>query len=89
VQPKELREAFQRNLKGRRHELGLSQEEVAQRAGVDQTYISDLEMGKKRPLIDSLANLATALDTTPSALLSSPFADPSPENSSENSLQPS
>jgi transcriptional regulator with XRE-family HTH domain len=84
VQPDELRQLFQRNMKARRQELGLSQDDVAKRAGVEQTYISDLEMGKKRPLIDSLAKLATALDTTPSALLSSVLS----ENLSENSLQP-
>lgn len=85
MQANELRRLFERNLRSRRQELGLSQQDLANRAGVDQTYISDLETGKKRPLIDSLAPLATALDTTPSALLSSMLS----ENPSENSLQPS
>jgi transcriptional regulator with XRE-family HTH domain len=71
VEKNELIDVFRRNLRARRIELGMTQAQLASAAGVEQTYISDLESGKKRPLIDTLAPLANALDTTPSALLSS------------------
>jgi transcriptional regulator with XRE-family HTH domain len=71
VEKNELIDVFRRNLRARRIELGMTQAQLASSAGVEQTYISDLESGKKRPLIDTLAPLANALDTTPSALLSS------------------
>ena len=76
VQPDTLLSVFRANLRSRRLELGFSQTTLAERAGVDQSYISDLEQGKKRPLIDSLAGLAEALDTTPSALLSTAVSVP-------------
>lgn len=70
MQQEELLAAFQRNLRLRRKELGLTQVQLAERAGVEQGYISDLEMGKKKPMLGTLAPLAEALDTTPSALIS-------------------
>ncbi len=57
------------NIRRRRMELGLTQQQLANRLGVHPPYISDLERGKRTPLMVNLAPLATALETPPHALL--------------------
>lgn len=49
------------NLKALRDVKGVAQEELAARAGIDRSYISDLENGKYGLSIDKLENLAEAL----------------------------
>lgn len=49
--------------------LGLSQEDLALEAGVDRTYISQVERGTRNCTIVILARLARALRTTPDQLL--------------------
>lgn len=46
----------------RRRELALSQEQVAERAGVHPTYIGQVERGEKNPTITSVAKICAALD---------------------------
>jgi transcriptional regulator with XRE-family HTH domain len=41
--------------------LGISQGELADRAGLHRTYVSDLERGARNPSIDSIEKLARAL----------------------------
>jgi transcriptional regulator with XRE-family HTH domain len=50
------------NLQRLRKERGLSQEELAHAADVHQTYVSDLERGKRNPSILVLDRLAKALE---------------------------
>lgn len=69
----EIREIFARNMKARRKALGLSQEELAHRAGLDRTYISSLERCKYGVTIDALSDIAAQLHVTPSELLSDGF----------------
>lgn len=71
MQPDQLSEIFRRNVRHRRMELGLTQAQLAEKLRVDQGYVSDIERGRRRPNLNRLAPLAEALDTTPSALLSS------------------
>ena len=47
-----------------RKERGLSQEELAYRASLHNTYIGQLERGEKNATIESLAKISTALDIT-------------------------
>jgi transcriptional regulator with XRE-family HTH domain len=49
--------------------IGFSQEELADRAGLSRTYISQLERGLKSPSVRALDPIARALDTTMSDLL--------------------
>lgn len=71
MQSSELLDVFRRNVRQRRLELNLTQTDVANRIGVDAGYISDIERGRRKPNLARLAPLAEALDTTPSALISS------------------
>ncbi len=51
----------------KRHEM--SQEDLCFRAGLDRTYISGIERGVRNPTLRTMAILARALETQPSALL--------------------
>jgi transcriptional regulator with XRE-family HTH domain len=58
-----------RAVKKGRKDLGLSQEDLALEAGLDRTYISQVERGTRNCTIVVLARLARALKTTPDRLL--------------------
>jgi transcriptional regulator with XRE-family HTH domain len=64
-----LRQTLAENLKGARVAAGLSQEELADAAGIDRTYVSALERCRYSVSIDVLERLATALRVTPASLL--------------------
>ena len=49
------------NLRKRREFLDISQEALAEKAGLDQTYISGIERGLRNPGIKNVAKLAKAL----------------------------
>jgi len=46
-----------------RHEAGLSQEQLAERATTDLTQIGGLERGTRNPSYSTLVRIAAALDT--------------------------
>ncbi len=54
-----------------RHRLGLSQEELADRAGLHRTYVADIERGARNPSLSSIDRLASALETSLSGLFAS------------------
>ena len=60
-----------RNLKARRTELGLSQDELGSRAGTSGNYIGMIERGETSVSIDMLEAIAEALGVTVSDLVSS------------------
>lgn len=53
----------------RRRELGLSQEELAKRAGLHRTYISEIERRSRNLSVRILSQIATALNTDGSDLM--------------------
>lgn len=55
-------------IKSERSALGISQEELAYRAGLHRTYISDVERGARNPSIESIERLAGALELSLSML---------------------
>lgn len=57
------------NVKRVRKERGLSQEELADRAGVHRTYVSQIERGVKNATFISLDKIAKALGTPLSELV--------------------
>ncbi|HYI31142.1 MAG TPA: helix-turn-helix transcriptional regulator [Bradyrhizobium sp.] len=61
--------AFGKIIAGLRRTAGLSQEELADRAAIHRTYVSQIERGLKSPTIVMLFRLAKALGTTPSRIL--------------------
>lgn len=67
-----LTELFAATLKHYREAVGLSQEELAAQAGLDRTYVSQLERGLKSPTLTSLEKLAARLGVEPEMLLRQP-----------------
>ena len=64
-----LKRGLAQSVKLRRKELGLSQEELAFRAGTKRSYLSDLERGVRNPSVRLLGRLAEGLDVPPARLL--------------------
>lgn len=53
----------------RREKLGMTQDELAARSGVNRSFISNIEKGRRNPSISSVANLAKGLKMKFSVLL--------------------
>jgi transcriptional regulator with XRE-family HTH domain len=64
-----LLQAFAAVLRDLRHELGLSQEQLALRASVDRTFVGKLESGRHQPSLAVVFKLAQAAGTTPVQLI--------------------
>jgi transcriptional regulator with XRE-family HTH domain len=60
---------FAVNLRRARIELGLSQEELGFRCDLHRTEVSLLERAEREPRLGTILRLASALETTPDALL--------------------
>jgi transcriptional regulator with XRE-family HTH domain len=61
--------AFAAEVKARRGVLGISQEELAFRAGMNRTFIAKMELAKNQPTLTSLFRLANGLETEAGELL--------------------
>jgi putative transcriptional regulator len=68
VQERRLR--FGEALRERRLAAGLSQEELAERCGIDRKSISRMETGTFSPRLDSVWSVAEALDLSMATLFS-------------------
>ena len=47
-----------------RHQMGLSQEKLALKAGIDRTYLAGIESGKRNATIISIEKIVNALEIT-------------------------
>ena len=63
------REILARNLRRLRREKGVTQETLAQQTDLTQTYLSQVEAGKRNISIDNVEALANAFGISISALL--------------------
>lgn len=68
----DIREILARNLRRIRQERELSQEELADEAGLDRTYISALERGVYYASIRTIEKLSRVLDIEPALFLQRP-----------------
>jgi transcriptional regulator with XRE-family HTH domain len=57
-------------VRARRHELGITQEELAWRADLHRTYVADVERGARNVTLRTIVNLAKALHVAAGNLLS-------------------
>lgn len=53
-----------------RHRLNLTQDQLAEKAGLSKQFIGNIECGKAIPSLKTLLSLCDALDVTPNDLLS-------------------
>jgi transcriptional regulator with XRE-family HTH domain len=60
------------NLRRYRNKAGISQEELADRANIDRTYVSGIERGVRNPTVRIVARLAAELGATVAELLRPP-----------------
>ncbi len=67
--PLSAREILANNLKEKRGELGLSQEALADIAGLHRTYVGSVERAERNISIDNIERLAKALNVHASSLL--------------------
>ena len=58
-----------KRVKIRRHVLGLTQEELAERLGVCTSYIGHIERGSRKMSVETLYALCKALDTSADFLI--------------------
>lgn len=70
-----LREVFARNVRLIRTNAGVSQERLADEAGLDRTFVSSLERGVRNISIDNIELLAKALKTPAHHLLDPGLAE--------------
>ena len=57
------------NLRAARAKLGLTQEQVAERSGVQAGEVSRIESGKRDPQLSTILKLAKAVEVKPGQLL--------------------
>lgn len=57
------------NVRRRRENEGISQEELADRCGLHRTYVGSVERGERNVSLANIVRLAHALKTSPSLLL--------------------
>lgn len=77
-----LRAYFGGQVRAQRGLRGISQEELAGRAGLHRTYLSDIERGARNPSLESIDKIAKALGV-PLAMLFAPPSPPPPETPDE------
>jgi transcriptional regulator with XRE-family HTH domain len=68
ARPSSLRRTFADNVQARRNELGLSQEELADRAQVHRTFIGHVERAETNVSIDNIDRISAALEIPASEL---------------------
>lgn len=66
---KDPRTILARNLKRLRNAAGLSQETLADRAGLHRTYISSVERAQRNVSLENIFSLASALGCDPRELI--------------------
>ncbi len=66
---KQLSGKFGLTVRKAREQRGWSQEVLADRAGLNRSYLGEIERGIAMPSLASIAKLATALDTRMSILV--------------------
>lgn len=64
-------ETFGHVVRARREKIGVSQERLAQLCGLDRTYVSGIERGRRNPTLQAVFRLAVGLRQSPADLLGS------------------
>lgn len=64
----EIEYRFGKAIRRRRRELDLSQEDLAERAGLHRNYVSGIETGTRNPSLKNIEKLANALEISMASL---------------------
>ena len=76
----EVRQAFGRRVRLLRKERGFSLRQFALTTGIDKSFLSSIELGRKSPTLDTIERIASGLDVTLSYLMFNVDAKPPCEN---------
>lgn len=68
----QLPQLLARNIRARRKQLGMSQEALALEAGIDRTFVSQIERAIGNPSLLTLSKIAATLHVKVIALLKEP-----------------
>jgi transcriptional regulator with XRE-family HTH domain len=60
---------FGTGLRDARKQLGISQEQLADRSGLHRTHVSLIERGQREPSLDTLAKLSRGLQIPPATMI--------------------
>jgi transcriptional regulator with XRE-family HTH domain len=60
----DIRERFGDAVRARREQLGLTQEDLADKAGIHRTYLSDVERGSRNVSLVNIERIGIALSLT-------------------------
>lgn len=72
MQDTDPKQVFGQNVRRLRTAAGLSQEDLAARAGLHRTYISSIEQAQRNVSLENLFGIAKALGCDPSDLVAPP-----------------
>jgi len=64
-----IKELFGTRVRERRLALGLTQQELADRAGLHRSYIGEVELGRRNVTLESAAKIAKVLQVDVASLL--------------------
>jgi transcriptional regulator with XRE-family HTH domain len=64
-----LRAEFGSKIRSRRVEMGFTQEELAEKAGLHPTYVGSVERGERNIALENIIALARALKCSPKELV--------------------
>jgi CheY-like chemotaxis protein/DNA-binding XRE family transcriptional regulator len=81
----DVKKPFGTSVRAWRSKLGISQEELAGRAGLHRTYVCDVERGARNVTLLSIEKLARALEISVSTLLSYP-REPLPDGTDADEI---
>lgn len=68
MNPEDVKALFGRRIRQLRQEKGWSQEEFADHAGLDRSYMGCVERGERNVSIENICKIAEALDVWPGVL---------------------
>ncbi len=60
----DIKDKVGQRIRDLRHELGISQEALGNKAGVDRTYVTDVENGHRNISVEILEKLIKALEVS-------------------------
>ena len=69
----EILKWFGERVRAKRIEVGLSQEQLGQKTGLDRTYISGIERGLRNIGLINVHKIAAALDVSAASLMAGTF----------------
>lgn len=83
----DVAKAFGMTLQRFRHKAKLSQELLAEKAGIDRTYVSLLERGLRTPTLLTVFEIAKALEVSPVELVSATMEEANENRRRDSNLR--